>query len=63
MRGWNRGVLGVELRGFWCGTEGGGVELRVFWCGTEGGCVELRGFWCGTEGFWGLRRSGPSVWN
>ena len=27
-----------------------GVELRGFWCGTEGG-VELRGFKCGTEGF------------
>ena len=25
------------------------VELRGFWCGTEG-CVELRGFKCGTEG-------------
>ena len=33
---WNCGVFGVELRGFWCGTEG-------FRCGTEG-CVELRGF-------------------
>ena len=31
----------MELRVFWCGTEG--VELRVFWCGTEGGG--------GTEGF------------
>ena len=57
----------MELRGFWCGTEGGevelrvfgvelrGVELRTFWCGSER-CVELRsvelrGFRCGTEGF------------
>ena len=32
---WNRGSLGVELRGFCCGNEE---------------CVELRGFWCGTEG-------------
>ena len=34
-----------------------GVELRGFWCGTEG-CVELRGFWCWTERFlvwnWGI---------
>ena len=33
----NWGVFGVELRGFWCWTEG---------------CVELRGFCCWTEGFW-----------
>ena len=26
------------------------VELRGFWCGTEG-CVELRDFWCGTDRF------------
>ena len=44
----NRDVFGVELKGFWCGTER---------------CVELRGFWCGTEGFWRLKRSGPFVWN
>ena len=29
----------MELRAFWCGTEG--VELKGFWYGTEG-CVELR---------------------
>ena len=23
---WNSGVFGVELRGFWCGTEGDGTE-------------------------------------
>ena len=44
----NRGVLGVELRDFWCGTEG---------------CVELRDFRCGNEGFLGLKRSGPFVWD
>ena len=65
---WNWGVFGVELLGFWCGTEGFWcwteecVELRGFWCGTEG-CVELRGFRCGTECFWELKRSGPFVWN
>ena len=43
-----------------CGTEGVfSVELRDFWCRTEG-CVEVRGFWFG---FWGLKRSGPFVWN
>ena len=26
----NRGVLGVELRGYWCGTEGFLVWNRVF---------------------------------
>ena len=26
LRGWNRGVFGVELRGFWCRTEGYGTE-------------------------------------
>ena len=31
-------LRGVELRGFRCGTEGGG-ELRGFWCGTEGGVL------------------------
>ena len=37
------------MRGFWYGTKGrGGVELRVFWCRTEG-CVEPRGFRCGTD--------------
>ena len=41
------GFFDVELRG--------SVELR--------GCVELMGFTCGTEGFWGLKRSGPFVWN
>ena len=57
----------MELRGFWCGTEG--VELGV--CRTKGFSVlnrgvfggELRGFGCGTEGFSGLKRSGPLVWN
>ena len=44
----NRGVFGVEVRGFWCGTEG---------------CVKMRRFWCGTEGFWRLKRIGPFVWN
>ena len=39
----------VELRGFWCGTEG--VELRALLCGNKGGCVELRGFLCEIEGF------------
>ena len=29
---WDRGIFGVELRGFWCGTEGGGTEGG----GTEG---------------------------
>ena len=33
------------------------MELRGYWCGTEG-CFELRAFWYGTEGFWGLKRSG-----
>ena len=43
----------VELRGF-------GVELRGFWCGTEGGFgVELSGFRCGTEEFWVLKSCGP----
>ena len=56
----NRGVFGVELRSFWCGTE-------QFWCWTEG-CVELRNFWCGTEGFlvwnWGVCwTEGFPVWN
>ena len=46
----------VELRGFWCGTEG---FLVLNW-GIFG--VELRGFWCGTERFWGLKRSCPFVW-
>ena len=52
----NRRVFGVELRGFWCGTEGC-VEQRVLlwnwrFFGVElRGCVELRDFWCGTEGF------------
>ena len=56
---WNRGVFGVERRGFWCETEG---------------CVEQRGFRCGTEGFlvwnWGIfgaekvwSRSGTDVLN
>ena len=36
---WNWGVC-VELRGFWCWTEG---------------CVELRGFRCWTEGFFVLK--------
>ena len=60
----------MELRGFWCGTEGFlmwdyvvfGVERRGFWCGTKR-CVELRDFWCGTKGFFGLKRSCPFVWN
>ena len=26
------------------------VELRVFWCWTEG-CAELKGFWCGIHDF------------
>ena len=30
----NLGVFGLELRGFYCGTEGY-VELRGFRCGTE----------------------------
>ena len=30
---------------------------------TDKNFVELRGFWCGTEGFWGLKKSGPFVWN
>ena len=34
---WKRGGLGVELRAFWCETEG---------------YFQLRGFLCGTEGFW-----------
>ena len=34
---WNWRGFGVELKGFWCDTEG---EL------------EMKGFWCGTEGFW-----------
>ena len=65
---WNWGVFGVELRGVWnWGVLS--VELRGV-CWTEGFlvwnwavCVELRGFWCETEGFWGLKRSGYSVWN
>ena len=65
----NWGVFGVELRRFWCGTDGVfhvelrsvlnlavfSVELRsVLNWGVFG--VELRGFWCGVEGFWGLIR-------
>ena len=47
---------GVELRGFWCGTEGflvwnwgGGSEGFLVW-NWGGFGVELRVFWCGTEG-------------
>ena len=36
-------LRGVELRGFWCGTEG----VLVLNLGVLG--VELRGFWCGAE--------------
>ena len=36
------------------------MELRGFWCGTEGE-VDLRGFRCGTEGFWVLERCGTCV--
>ena len=40
----------VELRAFWCGTQGGLVlKWEGFWCETEG-CIELRGFWCGNDG-------------
>ena len=39
--GWNWGIFGVEMRGFWCGTEGlwdwKGVVLVWNWC------FELRG--------------------
>ena len=55
-----------DLLSFRSVTEGSGtercVELRAFWCGTEV-CVKLRDFWYRTEGFWGLKRSGPFVWN
>ena len=49
------GFFSVEPRAFRCGTEG-------FWCVRER-FVELRGFYCGPEGFFGLKRSGPFVWN
>ena len=57
----NWGVLGVELRGFRCGTEGGGTDgfLVLNWrilgaekvwslCGTD--VLNWRGL-CGTEGY------------
>ena len=44
---WNRGVLGVELRG---------VELRGFWCG-------IKEFSMWNWGVLGLKKSGPFVWN
>ena len=66
---WNWRVFGVELRSFWCWTEGFLVwNWEVFgwnWgvCWTEGFLVlnrgvfgvELRGFWDGTEGCVELR--------
>ena len=52
-------LLSLSLSSF---LSEGCVELRGFKCGTDG-CVELRGFRCWTEGFWGLKRSGPFVWN
>ena len=51
-------VFEVEMRGFWCGTEGGGgfEGFLVLNCGVLGlnrGVfgVEPRGFRCGTAGF------------
>ena len=56
----------VELRGFWCGTEGC-VEVKDCWCGTER-YVELRGmlnwgFFVWNWGILGLKRSGAFVSN
>ena len=42
-RVWNCGVLGGDSEGF-------GIELRGFWYGTEA-CVEVRSFLYATEGF------------
>ena len=47
---WNWGVFGVELSGFWCGTEGFYVELRGFLCWTEGFLVWNWGV-CWNKGF------------
>ena len=49
---WNWGVLVLNWGVF-------DVELRSFWCGTEGG--ETKVFWCWNEGFWVLKRCGPCV--
>ena len=55
----NYRVLSVELRGFWCGSEG--VELRGFRSGTEG-CVELGFFLLKREVFDGeMRVSGVEL--
>ena len=65
----NWGVFGVELRGFWCGTEAC-VELKGFWCWTErfwvletcDPCVELRWGLCGTEKFFSLKIFSDRDW-
>ena len=66
--------LGVELRGFWFGTERewnrgvfcveprGRWNWGVFCVELRDFGVELRGFWCRTEGFLVLKRCGP-LWN